>query len=150
MGHLYGPDRKGPRTLASDNRMVGRKARQGVVPQELMNEKGRNDSEDLHAHRNDPDEWADEPVQIEVRNARSSVVSFRLPAEELEALSDAARTAGETLSEYIRTAIQFRVQGIAPGVMTMVFSGTLITSNVGAWSEAGQSETTYNKLVEAR
>jgi hypothetical protein len=106
-----------------------------------MNENTRKDSDDLYAHRNDPDEWANEPDQIEVRNTRTSVVSFRVPAEELEALTEAARKAGETLSEYIRSAIQLRVHGIALSGVTVAFSGTLITSTAGSWTEAAHSGT---------
>jgi hypothetical protein len=109
-----------------------------------MKDKARKDPEDLYAHRNDPGEWANEPAQIEVRSARMSVVSFRLPAEELEILSDAARAMGETLSEYIRTAVKWRVQGIALSGMTVAVSGTMVTSHPRAWTE---SATRYNEPV---
>ncbi len=113
-----------------------------------MTDKARKDSDDLYAHRNDPNEWATEPEPIEVRSARTSVVSFRMPADELEALSEAAKRVGESLSEYIRTAIQFRVQGIGLRGITLAFSGAVITANAGAWSEASPSETSY-RYVEA-
>lgn len=114
-----------------------------------MKGKARKDPEDLYIHRNDPREWAKEPDQIEVRNTRTSVVSFRLPAEELEALSDAARTRGETLSEYIRTAIEWRVRGIAVSGMTLAFSGPMVSAHPGTWTEAPQSATRYNEPVPA-
>jgi len=71
-----------------------------------------------------------------------------MPADELEALSEAAKKVGETLSEYIRTAVQFRVQGIAVNGMTVAFSGAVITANAGAWTETAQSETSY-RYVDA-
>jgi len=46
-----------------------------------MTEQG---ADDLFEHRNDPDEWDDQPVEIEVRPAGSEVVSFRLPSDELD------------------------------------------------------------------
>lgn len=114
-----------------------------------MKRKARKDPEDLYIHRNDLGEWAKEPDQIEVRSNRTAVVSFRLPAEELEALSEAARTTGETLSEYIRTAIQWRLRGIAVSGMTLAFSGPMVSAHPGTWTEGPQSATHYNEPVPA-
>jgi hypothetical protein len=73
-----------------------------------MSDKQHEAAEELFQHRNDPDEWETEEEHIEARPARTSVVSFRLPAEEMELLDQAAKGAGQTLSEYIRTAITMR------------------------------------------
>lgn len=66
---------------------------------------------ELRAHRDDPDEWSEEAVAIEVRPSRSTVVSFRLPSEEFHALHGAAQRAGESLSEFIRSALSLRLHG---------------------------------------
>jgi Ribbon-helix-helix protein, copG family len=41
------------------------------------------------------------------------VVSFRIPWDELEELDEAATAEGESLSEFIRKAVRFRLAGIA-------------------------------------
>ncbi len=67
-----------------------------------MTESRKKLAQELYEHRNDPGEWCEEAEEIEVKPRRSSVLSFRLPPEELDALErDTART-GETLSGYIR------------------------------------------------
>ncbi len=95
-----------------------------------MNEKKHaTDAEELYQHRNDPDEWETEEEQIEVRPSRTSVVSFRLPAEEMVQLERAAKDAGQTLSEYIRTAIIMRrVHGnsLMPGTYNVSYGSQFI------------------------
>jgi len=73
-----------------------------------MSDQQHKEAEELYQHRDDPDEWETEEEHIEARPARTSVVSFRLPSEEMELLDQAAKAAGQTLSEYIRTAIMMR------------------------------------------
>ncbi len=63
------------------------------------------DAEELFRHRHDPEEWETEEEVIEVRPTRTSVVSFRVPSEEMEWLERAAKEAGQTLSEFIRAAL---------------------------------------------
>lgn len=65
---------------------------------------------ELWESRNDPEEWSEEAVDIEVRPRRSSVVSFRLPPEEFDALERAMARTGESLSEFIRTALARRLR----------------------------------------
>jgi Ribbon-helix-helix protein, copG family len=66
---------------------------------------------DLYEHRNDDGEWSDEVEEIEVRPRRTEVVSFRLPSEELDRLESVAEAAGESLSQFVRNAIQMRLDG---------------------------------------
>ena len=63
----------------------------------------------LHARRNDPDEWDDTPVQAEVTSQRAVVMSVRLPMAEFIAVRNAAKASGETVSEYVRNAIGMRL-----------------------------------------
>jgi hypothetical protein len=56
----------------------------------------------------DADLWTQEPVTIEARPARTSVLSLRLPTKEFHTLLRAARAAGESVSQYVRTAIAMR------------------------------------------
>lgn len=69
--------------------------------------------EELWEHRHDPEEWGEEAVEIEARPTGSTVVSFRLPYEEYEALEEAASAKGGSLSEFIREAVRIRLEGIA-------------------------------------
>jgi hypothetical protein len=52
--------------------------------------------------------WAQEPVQIAACPSSTSVLSLRLPTAEFHALLKAAREAGESVSEYVRKAIEMR------------------------------------------
>lgn len=52
--------------------------------------------------------WMQEPVHIEARPTRTSVLSLRLPTDEFHALLRAARSTGESVSEYVRKAIAMR------------------------------------------
>jgi hypothetical protein len=85
--------------------------------------------------------WAENPAQLEVRSPQSAVVSFRMPPDEFEALASAADEIGQTLSEYIREAIQFRIRGVTVTGATFVFAGAIVTSLASAWSETVRPET---------
>ncbi len=108
-----------------------------------MSESRRKLAEELYEHRNDPGEWGEEVEEIEVKPRRSSVLSFRLPTEELDTLErDMART-GETLSEYIRNALAMRLHGeTVAGVMAGIISGSFGTPT----GEPGQRTATINRL----
>jgi Ribbon-helix-helix protein, copG family len=67
------------------------------------------DARELYEHRHDPGEWEDEAEPIEVRPAPTAVVSVRLPRNEMDALEAAAAAAGESLSEFVRKAIGWRL-----------------------------------------
>lgn len=91
------------------------------------------DATNLHEHRHDPGEWSAKPVRVDVRLAKTSVVSCRLPTAELEELVEAAERAGETVSDYIRgavtlrrelTAFGVRIPGIAAFGIQFSFPGT--------------------------
>jgi hypothetical protein len=70
---------------------------------------------EIWEHRDDPEEWGEEAENIEVRPRRSSVLSFRLPPEELAALERAMEQSGESLSEFIRKALALRLHGVPIG-----------------------------------
>ncbi len=53
--------------------------------------------------------WEQEPVPVERRPNRTSVLSLRLPTTEFHALLKAARSSGESVSEYVRKAIAMRL-----------------------------------------
>ncbi|HLX59282.1 MAG TPA: ribbon-helix-helix protein, CopG family [Ktedonobacteraceae bacterium] len=46
--------------------------------------------------------------------AKTGYLGFRLPEEEIEAIETAAIAAGESVSEYVRKAIEFRMEGRLP------------------------------------
>jgi hypothetical protein len=89
-----------------------------------MNERtAAEQAKELYEHRHDPGEWSDEPVQIETRPVRSEVVSFRLPTPELTLLESAAGQAGESVSRFIRTAVNERVvRRATPWAMTITLA----------------------------
>ena len=63
----------------------------------------------LEQEADSDDLWTQEPVQIESRPSRSSVLSLRLPTAEFHTLLQAARNAGESVSTYVRKAITMRL-----------------------------------------
>jgi hypothetical protein len=71
----------------------------------------QDEARELHEHRHDEDEWEDEPEPVEVRPARTTVLSIRLLRDELDALEQAAAQKDENLSEYVRKAITYRMHG---------------------------------------
>jgi ribbon-helix-helix CopG family protein len=81
------------------------------------------EAKDLLQHRHDEDEWSDQAEAVSVRHTGSEVVSFRLPAEELDGLVEAAGNAGESLSEFIRKALALRLHGTPIGPSVEVSSG---------------------------
>ena len=87
----------------------------------------RRSADELLEHRDDPGEWSEESEEVEVRPA-SEVVSFRLPPDEVDRLVEAARTSGESISEYVRKAIAVRQFGEPIGSAVEVSSsgGTLL------------------------
>jgi hypothetical protein len=86
-------------------------------------------------HRDDTDEWTDEAEQIDVRSPVTHVVSFRIPAEEIEQLTECARLSAESVSEYVRKAIAIRMHGtpigpsigVATGGRTLVVQSHIVT-----------------------
>jgi hypothetical protein len=64
----------------------------------------------LERESENPELWKQEPAQIEARPTRTSVLSLRLPTAEFHLLLKAARSAGESISEYVRKAIALRRQ----------------------------------------
>lgn len=58
----------------------------------------------------DAELWTQEPARIEARPSRTSVLSLRLPTEEFHALLKAARSSGESVSEYVRKTIILRLE----------------------------------------
>jgi hypothetical protein len=110
------------RFVARDYGVAFGATRNRVVQEEQQMSENRKDlARELYEHRNDPEEWGEEAEEIEVKPRRSSVLSFRLPPEELDALEQAMARTGESLSEYIRGALAFRIH--ADAAMPML--GTL-------------------------
>lgn len=111
--------------MAGNHGVARRRRRSRMVPEEqTMSKKsehnGENEARELYEHRHDPEEWDEEPERIEVRPARSSVLSVRLPRTEFDALERAAAAEGETLSEYVRQAVMRRIEGTGAPAMASV------------------------------
>ncbi len=89
-----------------------------------MNEAEDRLAAELEAARDDEGEWGDEAVEIDVRPSRTQVVSFRMPLEELETVVAAAKATGETVSEFVRKSIMFRLRpGAYGGPFVTIASG---------------------------
>lgn len=71
-----------------------------------MVEHGMSEADEVLAHREDPDEWDDEPVQIEVRPSGKQVLSARLPTPLADLVFDEAERLNTTLSEVVRAALE--------------------------------------------
>ena len=67
------------------------------------------DVEELHTSRDDPDEWDDQTAEVHVRPMTTSVVSFRMPHDELNRLQGIARARGENISDFVRDSIRVRI-----------------------------------------
>lgn len=70
--------------------------------------------DEIHEHRDEDGEWDEQADQIEVRPARTEIVSFRLPLDELDKVQELAATAGESLSGFIRLALRLFGTPIGP------------------------------------
>ncbi len=64
---------------------------------------------ELQKHRDDPDEWEDEPIEMVVNKPVGNLVSFNLPSSELDRAIAAADELGISLSEFIRGALAQRL-----------------------------------------
>ncbi len=96
---------------------------------------------EVYAHRDDPGEWDETPLQAdEVTATRGVVLSFRLPSTEFVALQKISKETGETLSEFIRNAIALRLHGepvtnavqINSGVKGATIQATFVASVLSA------------------
>ena len=80
-------------------------------------------AQQLEQESDDDELWSQEPVPIERRPSRTSVLSLRLPTAEFHTLLKAARGAGESVSAYVRKAIAMR-QTLQPTSPTVTISYT--------------------------
>lgn len=81
---------------------------------------------ELERDADDDAMWEREPVKIERRPSRTSVLSLRLPTAEFHGLLKAARQAGESVSEYVRGAISARVATQQPATIITVTGENVI------------------------
>ena len=99
---------------------------------------------ELYAHRNDPDEWEEAPIQTEVSQQRGVIMSFRLPVAEFIALQKAAKANGETVSEFIRNSLRLRLHGEVITNAVQIASGlrwgTIQATFLAPALSAGRSE----------
>ena len=86
----------------------------------------------LHARRDESGDWDETPIEARVQRQRAVVTSLRLPVGEFVAVQRAAKTAGQTVSEFIRSAIATRLHG-----------GIHVTAmQIAAGSSEGRSQAT--------
>ena len=87
------------------------------------------DVEQLHAGRDGPDEWDEEPATVRVRPTTTSVVSFRVSHDELDRLQSIARERAESISDFVRDSIRVRIGHLSgPGAAG---SGEHVASTAG-------------------
>lgn len=112
-----------------------------------MTKKDQSLADELHASRNDPDEWDDSPADIKVSPRKTEVISFRLPSAELDLLEGAAAAADVTVSHYIRTAVINQIGGgsLPPALDLMAGKGNFVwRTHMDLWS----SQTEAQEIVE--
>jgi hypothetical protein len=84
-------------------------------------------ADELQQHRNDPGEWAEESIPIEVKPSKSEVFSFRLSPEELDELEAIAQARGVKVSHLVREGLRMVLRGVenpsAPIKSVWVVSG---------------------------
>ena len=86
----------------------------------------------LYAGRAESSDWDETPVDAEIQPQRAVVTSLRLPVNEFTAVQNAAKAAGQTVSDFIRNAIATRLRG-----------GIRITAlQIATGSSEGQSQVT--------
>jgi hypothetical protein len=108
----------------------------------------------LEETRDEEGEWGTEAVEIDVRPTRMQVVSFRMPAEELDDVVAAAKAAGESLSEFIRSSIAFRLApeafaGPFAAIESGVSFGLLNVQIARAPAGSGRNEASEVNAIEA-
>lgn len=106
-------------------------------------------AEELERTREDADEWGDERVEISVAPMRTQVVSFRLPLEELETLNSAAGAVGESISQFIRRAIDLRLSRSVEPASTITGYINVITAPAQQRNEPDPSRAWVEKAVSA-
>ncbi|HLJ82302.1 MAG TPA: ribbon-helix-helix protein, CopG family [Ktedonobacterales bacterium] len=113
------------------------------------------EARELYEHRNDPDEWEDEPEQIEIRPARTAVLSVRLPREVMDAVEAAAAASGQSLSEYVRSAVESRLRGATFVIPSVINRSTgypafeITQDDVSAWSRPAEVAEASKRTLEA-
>lgn len=103
--------------------------------------------EEIWKHRDDPEEWGEEAKDIRSRPSRSSVVSFRLPIEELDAVEEAAAQNGESVSQYIRGALALRLHGEAVKSPVGIMYGSTGMPHLGSWTPYGVPHKESDELL---
>lgn len=63
----------------------------------------------LYARRNESADWEEKAINADIQSQRGVVTSLRLPLREFAEIQNAARTAGQTVSTFIRDAIAMRL-----------------------------------------
>lgn len=113
-------------------------------------------AEEAYAHRRDPALWEDAGEPVNAPTApRTTVISCRLPIDDFNALMQTARAAGETLSEFVRKAVEMRVgvrtpiSSIATGIATEPDDERAARSSSGS-VEQGESAAPYSKTLPAQ
>jgi Ribbon-helix-helix protein, copG family len=86
----------------------------------MSKSRASDEDRDLYEHRHDAGEWEDEAEAIEVRPSKSAVLSVRLPREILDTLEDTAAASGQSLSEFVRAAIEHRLRGYGNSLPSVV------------------------------
>ncbi len=95
---------------------------------------------ELHAHRDDPGEWGETPVEAEISPQRGVLMSFRLSSVEFISMQKAAQASGESLSEFVRNAIALRLHGKPIPTSMQITSGANRSTFFTPVAEPGRTE----------
>ncbi len=116
-----------------------------------MSKRTSDEEKELLEHRDDPEEWDKQAAPVQVRLSRTEVLSVRIPSQLMDALEDAAAAAGETVSEFVRKAIESTLQDVRPFAGSIinrsVSYGTFQQTDFRVWSEpSGRTEEAQHTL----
>lgn len=108
-------------------------------------------AKELYEHRHDPGEWSEEAIPVEVRPAKTAVISCRLPLEDFHALVEAMTSKDESLSEYVRKAVALRLQNDAlSGANTTISYSTPNEQNKWRYFDTTPAPQFVDRLRELR
>lgn len=93
-------------------------------------------AEELYEHRDDKDEWEEEPAEVHARPTTTEVVSFRLRSDELDRLQAAAKDRGVSLSVFIRDALERELGGGPTAELEDLYTGAAKVILGGEWRRA--------------
>jgi hypothetical protein len=142
------PARNWPRDLEADHGVGGQRVGNKLVEEKSMKARRHRTvgkEKALAARLNSGrDEWDETPIKAEIQSQRAVVTSLRLPVGEFTSVQKAAGAAGQTVSEFIRSAIATRLHGGIRLTALKIEAGSSWRSQVTVLAPTLECEQTRN------